>query len=170
MTKSNSTFISLDRGVNEFLGAPEWFGTPDAETGIFTIGDRYVIRLLELRITIMRESVMGFDKPVLSMRYHAALGTGEAWAEGNSMFDMIPYGKWYYDGRDNLGTEHECQQGASGFPDPGRTIFDSDISFEPDVPANASWVEIRFMDKLDPDQPVHTFRADVPLLRSLPVP
>ena len=169
MTNSNCTSIRLHRGVSEFQD-PEWSGTPEAETGVFTIGDRYVIRFLELRITILSESVVGPDKPILSMRYHASLPSGEAWAGDNDAFDMIPYGKWHYDGRDDLGTEYEYQQGASGFPDPGRTIFDSDISFEPDVPVDASWVEIRFMDRRDPDQPVQTFRADVPLLQSLPVP
>ena len=83
---------------------------------------------------------------------------------------MVPYGRWYYDGRDDLGTEYEYQQGASGFPDRGRTIFDSHISFEPDVPLNARWIEIRFMDRREPRQPVKTFRADVPPLREWLVP
>jgi|SRR5947209_2607764 len=163
MATENCTVISLHRGVSEFL-APEWLGTPDGQTGIFTIGGRYVIRLLNLRITIMPESVVGFDKPILSMRYHASHTSGEAWAAGDAT-----HGKWCLDGRDDVGTEYEVQQGASGFPDPGRTIFDSDLSFEPDVPVNAGWVEIRFMDWRKPDQPVHTFRADVPPLE-LPVP
>ena len=166
MTKSNSTFITLHRRVNEFLD-PEWAATPDAETGVFTIGDRYVIRFLELRITIMSESVMGYDKPILSMRYHASLASGEAWP---GTLGMFLDDKWDFDGRDDLGTEYEVQQGASGFPDRGRTIYDSDMSFEPDVPVNASWVEIRFMDWRQPEQPVQTFRADVPPLQELPVP
>jgi hypothetical protein len=102
------------------------------------------------------------------MRYHASLTTGEEWALGGEPFGMLPNGKWYFDGRDDLGTEYEYQQGASGFPDPGHTILDSDISFEPDVPVNASWVEIRFMGWREPDQPVHTFRADVPPLQIQP--
>jgi hypothetical protein len=170
MAKSNCTFITLDRDVDELINGPEWSGTPDAETGVFTIGKRYVIRFIELRINIMPESVMGYDKPILSMRYHASLMTGKAWARGNELNDMVPYGKWYFDGRDDLGTEYEYQQGASGFLDPAHTIFDSDISFEPDVPVNARWVEIRFMDRRNPAQPVHTFRSDVPTLQRPAVP
>jgi hypothetical protein len=169
MTNSKRTFISLDRTINEFYTA-EWSGTPGGETGIFTIDGRYVIRLLEISIAIWPESVMGDEKPILSMRYHASLVSGEAWAAGNQLSSMVPYGKWYFDGRDDLGTEYEYQQGASGFLDPGRTIFDSDITFEPDVPLNAHWVEIRFIDRRKPDRPVHTFRADVPRLRELLVP
>lgn len=160
MTKSNCTFITLHRRVSEFLD-PEWSGTPDAERADFTIGGRYVIRFRELRITIMSESVAGFDKPILSMRYHAARMSGAAWAEEDPAS-----GKWYFDGRDDLGTEYKYQQGASGFLDPGRTIFDSDISFEPDVPRNARWVEIRFMDWREPDHPVRTFRADTREIQS----
>lgn len=164
MTKGEVTFISLDRRINEFY-AGEWSGTPAGESAIFTIGDQYIIRFLEFNIAIWPESLMGDDKPILSMRYHASLVSGEPWVAGDDFTAMVPYGKWYFDGRDDLGTAYEYQQGVSGFLDPDHTIFDSDISFEPDVPVNAQWVEIRFMDRREPDQPVHTFRADVPPLQ-----
>jgi hypothetical protein len=165
MTKSNCTLISLNPGFNEFLSRSEWLGAPDAETGVFTIGDRSIIRFLELRITIMPQSVMGYDKPVLSMRYHASLVGGGVWTGGDGPLGM-PSVQWQFDGRDDLGTEYECQSGASGFPDSSHTIFDSDISFEPEVPVNASWIEIRFMHWRNPGRPIQIFRAEVPPLGS----
>lgn len=170
MKNSKFTFVSLDRGRNQFYTA-DWSGTPNAETGIFTIGGGYAIRFLKLCIAVWPEGVMGDEKPILSMQYHASLVSGDAWPPGNDLSGMVPCGKWYFDGRDDLGTEYGYQQGASGFLDPaGRTIFDSDISFEPDVPVNARWVEIRFMDGRKPGEPVHTFRADVPPLKEFLVP
>jgi hypothetical protein len=47
--KSSVTFINLNRDDNELLSGPEWSGTPDAETGVFRIGDQYIIRLLDFR-------------------------------------------------------------------------------------------------------------------------
>lgn len=147
-----------------------WSGTPREGAGIFMLNERYMVRILDLRVTVMAESVMGFDKPVLSMHYEILPAEGElAGTSTQRRPTQEVWRRWYFDVQDDVGTEYEVQSGASGFRGPNRTIFDSDIDFEPSVPPNATWIEIRFRDRQRPEQPIYTLRADLPLRASLSV-
>lgn len=137
-------------------------GVPPAGTGMFTIGDPYITRFQELAI-LRRDPGSGIENPVLQMRYEATSARGVAWSKADmSRGSRSADETWLVDGRDDLGTEYEVQGGASGFYGPHDEIFDSEIDFEPSVPSDVSWVEIRFMDANRPNEPVHIFRAHVP--------
>jgi hypothetical protein len=144
-----------------------WSGIPREGAGIFMLDEQYMVRILDLRVTVMPESVMGFDKPVLSMHYEvlpvevALTGTSTQPTPTTEVWS-----RWHFDVRDDVGTEYEVQSGASGFRGPNRTIYDSDIDFEPSVSPHANWIEIRFMDPRHLEQPIYTLRADLPLLAS----
>ncbi|MBV9281900.1 MAG: hypothetical protein JOZ41_17615 [Chloroflexi bacterium] len=65
--------------------------------------------------------------------------------------------------RDDVGTEYEVQGGVSGYRGPNRTIFDSDVDFEPAVPQHATWLAVLFIDRRHPGEPIYRLRADLPL-------
>lgn len=149
----------------------EWHGVPDADAGVFVVAGRYEVHFLGLWVSFMPQSGVGFDQYVLSIRYEVAPIGGTNWTAGDRAWaGNLPEGKWALEGQDDLGTRYEVQYGASGFCGPDNMIFDSTISFEPGVPVDARWIEIRFMDWHWPKQPMRTFRADLPTLPAVPVP
>ena len=138
----------------------KWSGVPDEGTGVFMLADRFLARFLELRLTIMPESVMGLNKPVLSMRYQVVPLTGVIWEHG----ELEGHLKWGFQVRDDVGTEYEVWGGASGFGVPDATTLVGDVDFEPEVPSSARQVEVRFMDSRHGDELAHRVVANLPPL------
>jgi len=152
MSSVDTTLITLTGGDRD------WRGAPEEGSGVFTVGDHYVVRVVNLRVAVLPESGVGFNQPVLSMQYEVMPIHGVTWTTAQRQGQL---GAWLLNGRDDLGTEYEVQSGASGFKLPDFTIYDSDLHFEPVVPRKAAWIEIRFMDSRSPERPVHTIRAEL---------
>lgn len=73
---------------------------------------------------------------------------------------------WEFKVRDDVGTEYEVQSGATGFMARDKSVFDSDLDFEPAVSQEATALEVVFVNQRHPKEPVFTLRAELAMIEA----
>jgi len=73
---------------------------------------------------------------------------------------------WEFKVRDDVGTEYEVQSGSTGFMARDKSVFDSDLDFEPAVSQEATALEVVFVNQRHPKEPVFTLRAELAMIEA----